>query len=314
MRIRIRLAVFIFAIMHGMAAGAENPEVSVGDESCASLALLPEHVPGFNRMVSVCRREAQRGDAFARFHMGLLLIFGFEIQEDFLRGVDWIGRAAAAGYDASTYDSRLVDRLFRNADGVPYPPKEWISDWRAAAERGDPVTQDMLGLMYLVGMAVPQDFRRAFEWIRKGAERGERGAQYHLGVLYSQGLGAPRDDARARKWLEEAAVQGEPGAQYALAMLEAGGHGGELTEDAARRFRLAAMQGHAHAQYRLGLMYRDGRRVGRDWVRAAKWLELAMRLGSPDAKPALDALTRRLTPDQVASARALADAWEPELF
>jgi hypothetical protein len=54
--------------------------------------------------------------------------------------------------------------------------------------------------------------------------------------------------------------------------------------EAARLYRLAADQGNADAQYRLGMMYMEGTGVGRDLVEAARLLRLAADQGDADAQ------------------------------
>ncbi len=76
---------------------------------------------------------------------------------------------------------------------------------------------------------------------------------------------------------------------------------------AAELFRRAADQGHAGAQYQLGLMYGQGRGVLADQLQAVAWFERAARADLVEAQYLLClsyALGRGVTPDQ-----ALAYAW-----
>ena len=50
--------------------------------------------------------------------------------------------------------------------------------------------------------------------------------------------------------------------------------------EAVRWYRLAADQGHAEAQYFLGIMYADGRGVSKDEAEAVRWYRLAGGPGS----------------------------------
>ncbi|MEX0959351.1 MAG: tetratricopeptide repeat protein [Burkholderiales bacterium] len=111
-------------------------------------------------------------------------------------------------------------------------------------------------------------------WLQ-AAERGHARAQNGLGVLYEEGLGVERDLREAARWFRESSENG-----YALAM------------------------------HNLGLLYRDGNGVPRDDVEAHKWLNLASSLNF-DEKAAFERelLARRMTPEQLAEARARAQAW-----
>ena len=55
-------------------------------------------------------------------------------------------------------------------------------------------------------------------------------------------------------------------------------------------YRKAAEQGHAQAQYNLGLIYGKGHGVPQDFAAGLKWLQLAAEQGYVDASKALDTL------------------------
>ena len=54
---------------------------------------------------------------------------------------------------------------------------------RARAEQGDAGAQADLGLMYVSGRGVLQDFAEAVRWYRLAAEQGNVGAQGSLGLM-----------------------------------------------------------------------------------------------------------------------------------
>ncbi|MDT8376525.1 MAG: tetratricopeptide repeat protein [Mariprofundaceae bacterium] len=109
---------------------------------------------------------------------------------------------------------------------------------------------------------------------RKSAEQGDAGAQYHLGVMYSTGTGVETDYNEALKW-----------------------------------YRLAAEQGHAKAQYNLGMMYYFGKGLPEDKAAAYQWVILAAERGEPAAMEAMTELAKKITSEQVASAKSAARAW-----
>ncbi len=76
------------------------------------------------------------------------------------------------------------------------------------AEQGHPKAQYNLGVMYQLGLGVPQDDQEAAQWCRLAAEQGHAGAQVVLGAMYHLGQGVPRDDALAHKWVTLAAAHG----------------------------------------------------------------------------------------------------------
>ncbi len=60
--------------------------------------------------------------------------------------------------------------------------------------------QYYLGMMYMKGQGVEQDYKLAGEWFRKAAEKSIPQAQYKLGDLYFKGRGVPKDYEFAYVW------------------------------------------------------------------------------------------------------------------
>ncbi len=82
-------------------------------------------------------------------------------------------------------------------------------------------------------------------------------------------------------------------------------------------WRPLAEQGNAHAEHALGVKYRDGLGVPRDYVQAHKWFNLAASRSPPDedrdlAVQGRDAVAASMTPAQIAEAEKLAREWRPK--
>ena len=104
---------------------------------------------------------------------------------------------------------------------------------------------------------------------------------------YDAGLKAAQagDFQTALKEWKLLADQGHAYAQYNLGLMYASGEGvPEDDAEAAGWFRLAADQGDADAQFFLGLMYADGEGVVEDDAEAARWFRLAADQGDADAQ------------------------------
>jgi len=63
--------------------------------------------------------------------------------------------------------------------------------------------------LYQKGTGVPQDYSEAAKWFRKAAERGDVIAQNSLGMQYSLGFGVPQDYVQAHMWFNIAASLGD---------------------------------------------------------------------------------------------------------
>ncbi len=72
------------------------------------------------------------------------------------------------------------------------------------------------------------------------------------------------------------------------------------------RWRPLAEQGNANAQYKLGVMYANGRGTQRDFIEAYKWLNIAGARGDARAIAGREAVARRMTPAELEAAQKLA--------
>jgi uncharacterized protein len=94
------------------------------------------------------------------------------------------------------------------ADGVVsharYPSVAGIV---ARAHRGDIAAEAQLGILYLTGHDLPQNYYEAAKWLYRAAIRGHGGAQYALGMLYNKGEGVKRDYVLSYMWLNLSAAQ-----------------------------------------------------------------------------------------------------------
>lgn len=146
---------------------------------------------------------------------------------------------SASENELPTVESSEMDRWAGQyyEDGNYPKAAEW---YRKAADLGNAHATACLGLMYLRGLGVEKDARRAEQLLIKGANAGNSQAFYHLAVLYERGRDVPQDFAAAVRYYEK-----------------------------------AAQKGNAVAQYKLGCAYQNGIAVAKDLALATKWFERA---------------------------------------
>ena len=90
--------------------------------------------------------------------------------------------------------------------------------------------------------------------------------------MYYYGNGMEKDKSEAAKWYREAAEQGHAKAQYNLGLcLDSENN----KTEAAKWYMKAAEQGYQLAQYVLGRMYGKGRGVTQNQSEAIKWYKKA---------------------------------------
>ena len=113
--------------------------------------------------------------------------------------------------------------------------------------------------------------------VQKAAEHGEAIASFSLGSIYETGADpVGRDEAKAATWYRKAAEQGLGTAQYRLALMYRDGRGvSRDTAEAIAWFRKAADGGEADAQIELGVLLSPGHGAVSDIIEAHTWFNLA---------------------------------------
>ena len=150
------------------------------------------------------------------------------------------------------------------------------------------------------------------EHIRAQAQDGSVEDQYNLGLRYERGHGVAQDYQEAARWYRLAAMQRSSAAQYRLCTLSDIGRGlPQNYQEALRWCRLAADHGEAQAMFTLGVHYHTGLGVLPDIVQAHKWYNLAAAHGYHDGAKWRDRIARELSPAKIAEAQKLAREWQP---
>lgn len=86
-----------------------------------------------------------------------------------------------------------------------------------AARSGNADAEELIGVMYALGLGVERDPERAFEWYLRSSMKGHPGAQSGVGWYYEVGRGMPAPDlVRAYMWYVLSAIGGDPDAAISL--------------------------------------------------------------------------------------------------
>jgi len=81
------------------------------------------------------------------------------------------------------------------------------------ARSGNADAEELIGMMYALGLGVERDDVRAFEWYLRAAMKGHAGAMSGVGWYYEVGRGLPAPDlVRAYMWYALSAIGGDPDA------------------------------------------------------------------------------------------------------
>lgn len=142
---------------------------------------------------------------------------------------------------------------------------------------------------------------------RAAAEQGSPEDQYRLGLRYEQ---SAHDYGEAVRWYRMAAIQQHSEAIYRLCLLSDAGRGVlQDYQEALRWCRLAADHGHARAMFMIGTYFESGRGVPKDSIQAHQWYNLAAANGYEDGVKRRNRLALNMTPGQIAQAQYQARSW-----
>ena len=261
------------------------------------------------RVAAACRRLAEQGYAYAQTNLGNLYEYGLGVQQDYAEAMSWFRKAADQGYAGA---QEAIGESYDTGAGVRQDFAEAFRWYRKAAGQGDVFAQGVLGYRYEEGQGVPPNYAEAVRWYRKAADQGDATSQFNLGNLYREGLGVHRDYAEAVRWYRRAADQGDAAAQANLGHMYADGLGVPKNYvEAMGWYRKAADHGDAVAKSNIGFLYYEGNGVPRDYVYAYMWSDLGAAGGVKQAAQLRDAVTKLMTPDQIAEAQKLAREWQP---
>ena len=148
--------------------------------------------------------------------------------------------------------------------------------YHQAAMQGDSEAMHALGMMYCRGEGVQKDNREAIYWFEKAAEKGNTVAMCNLGYSYEFGEGVERDFAKSIKYYQDAIDAGDGNALYRLGNFYYCEQDYDKALSLLERAVVEATELKNDAEELLGSMYRDGKGVERNYVKAAEWFAKAI--------------------------------------
>ena len=243
-----------------------------------------------------CRLDVDAGDSNAAAIISKMYLKGQGVEQNDALALNWQHVADRLESIARlTFAGTKTDADFREVchDQVkPSIAENVIVACKKLAAKGDGEAQYKLAYSYQQGAyGLPRSERDAVTWYRKAAEHGHQGAQYIMADEHSDTFW------EREKWFEAAAMQGHVEAQYKLAEM--------YREHSPKKavvwyLKLAEMvpgdgihwyfPGRnkkypvVNSQYRLAVLYQDGRGVLQNHSESEKWCRKAAEHGYPDAQ------------------------------
>ena len=163
--------------------------------------------------------------------------------------------------------------------GRPADPVK-ACEWYEQAAQGDiPVAADALGRCLEEGIHREKNQAQAAVWYQKAADLGLHYSLCHLGALYIAGEGIEKDPDKGLALCQQSADQGSVPAMLLLADYYLNEESLRNDELALHWLSSAASYQSAEAEFKLGIMLRDGRGIDKDPIVARSWFEQAANRG-----------------------------------
>ena len=170
--------------------------------------------------------------------------------------------------------------IFTTGVTAPSDLKEGLKWIRKSAEAGWPKAQYDLAGHLLFGRGVPLDKNEAIKWMKRAAKGGHANAQLNLGAANADADGMPRNLTSARQWLLKARRSGDPKLSVRAKQLLAKVEAGDLRAlPDLKTLEAGAAKGVVDAQYRLGRIYKEGKSVAQDYLKAENYFRKAAKQG-----------------------------------
>ena len=94
---------------------------------------------------------------------------------------------------------------------------EAMAEFLPLSRSGNADAEELIGVLYALGLGVEKDDERAFEWYLRASLKGHPGAQSGIGWYYEVGRGVTSVDlVRAYMWYTLSAIGGDPDAAISL--------------------------------------------------------------------------------------------------
>jgi len=275
---------------------------------------------------------AENGNALAKYFLADQYFYG----QDFVEAVRWRILLAEQsfkdaeleffirGIDAVAENFRALGYAYQRGMGVEQNYLEAVRWFNLAAERGDVQAQMHLGDMYQQGRFVTKNYVEALRWFNLAATQGLTSVTINISCITGTEqeallvddftLGSQTaanrcmfSDVFADKNL--ACTRSSLGVMFGI-MYDEGYIVARDSTEAVRWYKLAAEQGNASAQRRLGEIYSQGLGVAQDFIQAYMWFYiLSISQSGESAEDLLDPVAKKMKPQQIDRARKSASEW-----
>lgn len=246
-------AVFMLLLCGALCQAQESPDIKKSLQTARLQLLKGSTTYNPEQAIATYQQLANSGNAEAMNALGLIYNKGITVPVDEQQGIQWLEKAATAGYAKAWYNLGQLQKDAENptdqAKALSYFEKaatagytraynEWggmvmkgkgttqdyplaLSIFQQGAAKGDPSSIYSVGYMYYKGLGCNQNYSLALHQFESGAQKGGLSAMYMLGLCYRNGYGVAIDTEKAKYWLNKSAKSGLKKSELELAAPEA---------------------------------------------------------------------------------------------
>jgi len=177
-----------------------------------------DYTTAFNELEDL----AKEGNPDALNMVGQMYENGWGVDKNVKKAKRFYRRGASQGHLANVNSLRNLKNQEYNVELETVIP---------AAESGDAVAQNRLGVMAEFGYGMVRNPDLALQWYLKAADQGLVAAQHNIGRCYNFGTGVEQNFTEAERWYRKAAEQGHTDAMFFLGTLYSNNHGEQKDQD-----------------------------------------------------------------------------------
>lgn len=148
--------------------------------------------------------KADKGDAAARFNIGLMYFRGEGVPQDYRQARVWFEKAAMQGLGEAQYNLGAMLEQGLGTEKNATTARAW---YEKAAGQGNAHAQYNLARLYLTGKGTSQNIGKAGEWMQKAAEQGMTEAKERFSMLFDSQSGSFKP-AKIQSWIEQSVQTG----------------------------------------------------------------------------------------------------------
>lgn len=238
------------------------------------------------KIINLFQVDADKGNSEWQYQLAKCYLHGIGIESSNYKAVSLLEKSAKQNYvkaqfmlgeyHAGKYDTRKYPRYYTNDS------RKSVQWFKKAANNGYAPAQCELGKLYVKGKVdnFGENHYEAAKLFKLAAAQGDAEAKYKLSQAYFTGCGVEKDMEKSYNYLRSATISEFPEAQCEMGEFA---QKKKLYLEAFRLFQKAATQGHAKAQFLLGMCYIRGEGTIADRDKAVEYFLKSSEQGNAGA-------------------------------